>query len=478
MMLNDGAYGGRRILERRTIQEFTTRQPGPPGSTRALGWDRPSRKGSSAGAHFSPRSFGHTGFTGTSLWVDPGKAAVRGVAEQPSPPHPREPADQESTPGGAQRCGRGAAVILTWVDWTVIGAYFLFTLLVGLYYRKRAGSSTGEFFLSGRNVPWWLAGTAMVATTFAADTPLAVTGMTVRNGIAGNWLWWCFLLSGMMTVFFFARLWRRAEVVTDIELAELRYSGRPAALLRGFRAVYLGVLMNAIIMGWVNLAMVKILTLTLGLEKLHAVLFCLLFTGIYATISGLWGVLVTDLFQFALMMGMAIALAFYAVDAVGGIAAMKTKLAALDAARAAAGGGQGSILSFLPELDSAWMPLLAFFVYVGVNWWASWYPGGRARRRRLRGPAHLLRQRRAAFAAGNAVVQHRPLRPAPLALDPGGAGRRHPLPQPGGPGDRLHPCADGSLAGQPARRHAGSVSGRLHVHHRHAPELGLLLSGQ
>ena len=266
-------------------------------------------------------------------------------------------------------------MILTWVDWTVIGAYFLFTLLIGLYYRKRAGSSTGEFFLSGRNVPWWLAGTAMVATTFAADTPLAVTGMTVRNGIAGNWLWWCYLLSGMMTVFFFARLWRRAEVVTDIELVELRYSGRPAALLRGFRAVYLGVLMNAIIMGWVNLAMVKILTLTLGLEKWHAVLFCLLFTGIYTTIAGLWGVLVTDFFQFALMMGMTITLAFYAVDAVGGMAAMKMKLAALDAARAAAGGGQGSILSFLPELDSVWMPVLAFFVYVGVNWWASWYPG-------------------------------------------------------------------------------------------------------
>ncbi len=266
-------------------------------------------------------------------------------------------------------------MILSWVDWSVIGFYFLVTLLIGLYYRKRAGSSTGEFFLSGRDVPWWLAGTSMVATTFAADTPLAVTGMTVRNGIAGNWLWWCFLLSGMMTVFFFARFWRRAEVVTDVELVELRYSGTPAAILRGFRAVYLGVMMNCIVMGWVNLGMVKILTHTMGMEKLHAVIVCLVITGAYATISGLWGVLVTDLFQFVWMMIMAVALAFFAVDAVGGMAVMKAKLAALDAARVATGGGQGSILAFVPELDSVWMPMLTFFVYIGVNWWATWYPG-------------------------------------------------------------------------------------------------------
>ncbi len=268
-------------------------------------------------------------------------------------------------------------MILTWVDWAVIAAYFLVNLLIGLYYRKRAGSSTGEFFLSGRNVTWWLAGTSMVATTFAADTPLTVTGITARNGIAGNWLWWSMLLSGMMTVFFFARLWRRAVVVTDVELVELRYGGRPAAILRGFRAVYLGLMMNCIIMGWVNLAMVKILTLTLGVSKVTALVISLaiigFYTAIYTTISGLWGVLVTDLFQFVLKMGMVIALAYFAVKAVGGIGAMKLKLVAVDAARTA--GGHGSILSFLPELDSAWMPMLAFFVYIGVNWWASWYPG-------------------------------------------------------------------------------------------------------
>ena len=160
------------------------------------------------------------------------------------------------------------------VDWAIIGAYFLFNLVIGLYYKSRAGSSTTEFFLSGRNVPWWLAGTSMVATTFAADTPLVVTGLVARNGIAGNWLWWNMVASGMLTVFLFARLWRRSGVTTDIELAELRYSGQPAAFLRGFRSVYLGVVMNCIILGWVNLAMVKILGLVLGISKGAGALDC------------------------------------------------------------------------------------------------------------------------------------------------------------------------------------------------------------
>src|SRR5216683_6489934 len=161
---------------------------------------------------------------------------------------------------------------LTILDWTIVAAYFLFNLAVGFYYRSRAGQSTGEFFLSGRNVPWWLAGTSMVATTFAADTPLAVTGLVARQGIAGNWLWWSFLFSGMMTVFFFARLWRRAETITDAELVELRYAGAPAAFLRGFRALYFGVLMNCLIVGWVNLAMEKILGTSLGVTKSGAVI--------------------------------------------------------------------------------------------------------------------------------------------------------------------------------------------------------------
>ena len=262
---------------------------------------------------------------------------------------------------------------LSLLDWSVIAAYFLFNLGIGIYYARRATGSTSEFFLSGRNVPWWLAGTSMVATTFAADTPLAVTGFVAKNGIAGNWLWWNFVMSGMLTVFLYARLWRRAGVMTDIEFAELRYSGKPAAFLRGFRALYLGLPINCIILGWVNLAMVKILEITLGLNKRGAmmvVIGMLLFTAFYTAISGLWGVLVTDLFQFALKMGMVIVLAILAVNAVGGIDQMKAKIGALDAAS-----GSGTRLAFFPQFDSIWMPAITLFVYLGVVWWATWYPG-------------------------------------------------------------------------------------------------------
>jgi Na+/proline symporter len=263
---------------------------------------------------------------------------------------------------------------LNLLDWIVIAAYFAFNLGIGIYYMRRARGSTSEFFLSGRDVPWWLAGTSMVATTFAADTPLVVTGLVAANGIAGNWLWWNFVMSGMLTVFLYARLWRRAGVMTDVEFAELRYSGRPAAFLRGFRALYLGLPINCIIMGWVNLAMVKILETTLGVDKRGAMLILigmLLFTAFYTTISGLWGVLVTDLFQFVLKMAMVILLAILAVNAVGGIDALKTKIDAMDAVS----GEAGSRLAFFPDSDSAWMPLITLFVYLAVNWWATWYPG-------------------------------------------------------------------------------------------------------
>ena len=262
---------------------------------------------------------------------------------------------------------------LTLTDWLVIAAYFALNLAIGLYYARRARGSTTEFFLSGRDVPWWLAGTSMVATTFAADTPLVVTGMVARYGIAGNWLWWNMAASGMLTVFVYARLWRRAGVMTDVEFAELRYAGRPAAFLRAFRALYLGIPINCIIIGWVNLAMMKILQVTLGLDAtraLWALLAMLFFTAFYTTLAGLWGVLVTDLVQFVLKMGMVIALAWYAVRAVGGLSALESKVTALDAAS-----GAGSRLAFFPSTDSAWMPAITLFVYLGVNWWASWYPG-------------------------------------------------------------------------------------------------------
>jgi Na+/proline symporter len=262
---------------------------------------------------------------------------------------------------------------LTLLDWLVVGAYFGLNFAIGVYYARRARGSTSEFFLSGREASWWLAGTSMVATTFAADTPLVVTGLVARYGIAGNWLWWSMAASGMLTVFVYARLWRRAGVMTDVEFAELRYAGKPAAFLRGFRALYLGIPINCIIIGWVNLAMMKILRVTLGFDErgaLVALVAMLVFTAFYTTLAGLWGVLVTDLVQFVLKMGMVIALACFAVRAVGGLGALESKVAVLDAEA-----GGGSRLTFFPSTDSAWMPAITLFVYLGVNWWASWYPG-------------------------------------------------------------------------------------------------------
>ncbi|MGE5410858.1 MAG: sodium:solute symporter family transporter, partial [Clostridiales bacterium] len=239
---------------------------------------------------------------------------------------------------------------LNFIDWIVIALYFLFNLAVALYLRKRATQSMSDFFVSGRNVSWWLAGTSMVATTFAADTPLVVTGLVARNGIAGNWIWWSFVFSGMLTVFFYAKLWRRAGVLTDVEFAEIRYSGKPATFLRTFRAIYLGIPMNLIIMGWVNLAIVKIMMAVLGVTKIEALSFVvviMLITASISSLSGLWGVLWTDLFQFVLKMGMVILLAVYAVKATGGMGALVSKLQAIDNTRSSS----SSILSFVPDLN-------------------------------------------------------------------------------------------------------------------------------
>jgi Na+/proline symporter len=261
---------------------------------------------------------------------------------------------------------------LTGLDIFVVVAFFAINLGIGLYYAKRE-TNVGEYFLSGRKAPWWLAGTSMVATTFAVDTPLAVTGFVAQNGIAGNWLWWNMAASGLLTVFFFAALWRRSGVLTDVEFIELRYGGRAATWLRGVRAVYQGVIVNTIIMGWVNLAMVKILSLTLHVPTMLALYVCLVLTALYVTIGGLWSVLVTDMLQFVVKMSMAIVLAVCAVIAVGGIGALKTGLASVDAAHHAS--GAGSILAFFPSGDASWMPLTTFLVFVGVAWWASSYPG-------------------------------------------------------------------------------------------------------
>ncbi len=263
---------------------------------------------------------------------------------------------------------------LTLVDWAIVLAYFVLSAAIGFAFTKKGGESLSEYFLSGRQVPWWLAGASMVATTFAADTPLVVTGLVATRGVAGNWLWWCFVMSGMLTVFFFARLWRRAHVMTDIEFAEIRYSGAPAVFLRGFRAIYLGIFVNLIILGWVTKAMIKILTISLGINPYVAVGICFVITVAYSVAAGMWAVLWTDLVQFVIKMTAVIVLAVFAVRAVGGMDALKTKVAAHF--------GTDAALSVLPVDTSggiiagyAWMPLLALSVFLFVQWWAAWYPG-------------------------------------------------------------------------------------------------------
>jgi Na+/proline symporter len=264
---------------------------------------------------------------------------------------------------------------ITAIDWAIVVGYFVLSTVIGFIFTKRGGESLEEYFLSGRQVPWWLAGAAMVATTFAADTPLVVTGLVATKGVAGNWLWWNMVMSGMLTVFFFARLWRRARVMTDVEFAEIRYSGRPAAFLRGFRAVYLGIAINLIIMGWVTRAMIKILTISLGISPFVAVGICFVITVAYSVAAGLWAVLWTDLIQFVIKMTAVIVLAIYAVNKVGGMDALISGVSQHF-------GSETAALSVLPVkwtpngLEAyAWMPLLALGVFLSMQWWAAYYPG-------------------------------------------------------------------------------------------------------
>ncbi|HET7448209.1 MAG TPA: hypothetical protein VFJ49_09925 [Methyloceanibacter sp.] len=210
------------------------------------------------------------------------------------------------------------------IDWVVVAIYGIASLLIGIVFTKRAGRSLEQYFLSGRKLPWWLLGTSMVATTFSTDTPNLVTDMVRNGGVSLNWLWWAFLITGMLTVFFYAKLWRRSGALTDINFYELRYSGAPAAFLRGFRAIYLGVFFNIMIMATVTLAAIKIAGVLLGLDPYVTVVLAALITMVYATTAGLWGVVVTDFFQFALAMIGSFAAAYYAVSqpSVGGLSGL------------------------------------------------------------------------------------------------------------------------------------------------------------
>ncbi|MCH7804840.1 MAG: Na+:solute symporter [Acidobacteria bacterium] len=263
------------------------------------------------------------------------------------------------------------------LDWAIVVLYFILSFGIAAYYSKRAGRDTHEFFLAGRSLPWWLAGTSMVATTFAADTPLAVTELVASGGIAGNWLWWNFLFGSMFTVFFFARLWRRAGVLTDVEFIELRYSGKSASFLRGFRALYLGLFINTVIMGWVNVAMASILIGMFDIPEgqvRYYVFAAMVFAAIYAALSGLWGVAVTDLIQFVIAMTGSLVLAIVVIrlPQVGGIRGLKDQL-------------PDWVFQFTPLIDSGIesvayegvlaLSVSAFTAYIFVQWWAAWYPG-------------------------------------------------------------------------------------------------------
>jgi SSS family solute:Na+ symporter len=256
------------------------------------------------------------------------------------------------------------------LDWVIIAATLLICFVPALFYGKRAGKSTSEFFASGRAVPWWLAGLSMVATTFSSDTPNLVTDIVRRNGVAGNWVWWAFTLTGVATVFFYARLWRRSGVLTDLEFYELRYSGKAASVVRGFRSVYLGLFFNCMIMATVNLAACKIAAILFGLPRWQTLLAVGLLNVAFATFSGLWGVLVIDMFQFFIKMTAVIAAAYFAVKYVGGLPAMVSTL------QAKTGPGGLNFLNILPNFKSNWDLALAVFVMpIAVQWWAVWYPG-------------------------------------------------------------------------------------------------------
>lgn len=253
------------------------------------------------------------------------------------------------------------------LDYLIMALYLAVLIGVAIIAKRRGQESLEDFFTGGKDLPWWLIGISMVATTFAADTPLAVTGIVASEGIAGNWIWWNFMFSGLFTVFLYAKLWKRANVITDVEFIELRYGGKPASILRGFRALYLAFPINCIILGWVTVGMAKVLTVVTGADQWAIIAFLYGLIGVYIAFSGLWGVVVTDFIQFIIAMGGSILLAWLAVDSVGGLDQLHAKLIAEY-------GANSWVLEFNP-ITSPKIMLATALVWVGMMWWASWYPG-------------------------------------------------------------------------------------------------------
>jgi len=293
------------------------------------------------------------------------------------------------------------------LDWIIVIGSLLICLVPALAFTRRGARNTAEFFTSGRAAPWWLIGVSMVATTFSADTPNLVSDIVRRNGVAGNWAWWAFLVTGVTTVFIYARLWRRSGVLTDLEFYEIRYSGRPAGAVRAFRAVYLGLLFNCVIMASVNLAAVKIAEVLLGWPPGKTLLICGALSILYAAPAGLWGVLWVDLIQFCIKMTAAVFAAYYALQQpqVGGLAGLVAKLPA-------------TTLSFFPDLGNSELVVSLLIVPLAVQWWAVWYPGAEPG-----GGSYIAQRMLAAKSEGDALrgtlffnAAHYALRPWPWIL--------------------------------------------------------------
>ena len=303
---------------------------------------------------------------------------------------------------------------ITWIDWVIVAASILICFVPALFLAKRSGGSTAEFFASGRSVPWWLAGLSMVATTFSSDTPNWVTEQVRKYGVAGNWQWWAFVLTGVATVFFFARLWRRSGVMTDLEFYEHRYSGTAASVVRGFRAVYLGLFFNCFIMGMVTLAACKIANILFGMPAWQTIVVCGILNVVFAAHSGLWGVLVIDMVQFFIKMTAVFAAAWFSLVEVGerlvgkgagGWAGLKALVAQLSTQQvvvpkvqkvvdgvaqfkdgvpvmvdgqpvmSAINGTAQPILDMLPNFTMSELALMIFILPIAISWWANWYPG-------------------------------------------------------------------------------------------------------
>ena len=380
-----------------------------------------------------------------------------------------------------------SVMVLSWIDWVIIGAFFALSIGISFRYKKLGESGLTGFFLGGRNLPWYLAGLSMVATTFAADTPLAVTELVAQGGIAKNWLWWNALSGGLLTTIFFTRLWRRSGVLTEVEFIDIRYSGKASKFLRSFKSVYLGLFINGMIIAWVNLAFMALVQVFFGIEgfKLYAITAgAMIFVFAYSSISGLKGIAVTDAVQFIIAIVGCIILAVLVLqsDKVGGIAGLKAKLppsafALFPSIGAEDVASTGGVLQVGKQLT---LTLTTFLTYIGVLWWSSWYPGAEPG-----GGGYIAQRMMAAKDEKNAVfatlffqIAHFCLRPWPWIIVALAALVLYPDLSPAD--QKLgYVMAMKDFSTNRLKRHVvGSISWCLHEYHLNATQLGRKLFGE